>query len=303
MRREEMADLTAFMAVAQERSFTRAAVKLGMTQSALSQIIRRLEERLGLRLLSRTTRSVAATEAGERLMHTLVPALEELDVSLAALSSQRGTPHGTVRITSVEHATETVLWPALRKLIAAHPHIRAEVTSDYDLTDIVAEGFDAGVRLGEDVDKDMIAVRIGPDLEMTVVGAPLYFTSHPKPLLPQDLVNHECINLKLSPSRGNWAWPFIRGKRELKVRVNGPFGFNAIAMSRQAALEGIGLAYLPKDYVATYLRDGQLISVLREWCPKLPGYHLYYPSRRQLAPAFSLLIEVLRYQKSKGKMV
>lgn len=298
MRREEMADLTAFMAVAEERSFTRAAAKLGMTQSALSQIVRRLEERLGLRLLTRTTRSVAPTEAGERLMQTLAPALEELDASLAALSDLRGKPAGTIRITSVEHAAETVLWPVLRKVVAAHPDIRAEVTCDYGLTDIVAERFDAGVRLGEDVDKDMIAVRIAPDMQMSVVGAPSYFATHPKPIVPQELVSHACMNLKLSPSRGNWPWPFQKDGRELRVRVDGPFGFNTIALSLQAALDGFGLAYLPKDYVDPCLADERLLWVLEDWCPKLPGYHLYYPSRRQLAPAFTLVVEALRYRES-----
>lgn len=296
MRREEMSDLTAFMAVAQERSFTRAAAKLGMTQSALSQIIRRLEERLGLRLLSRTTRSVAPTEAGERLMQTLAPALEELDASLAALSEERGNPTGTIRITSVEHATQTVLWPVVSKLVSTYPNIRVEITSDYDLADLVADQYDAGVRLGEDVDKDMIAVRIAPDFELSLVGAPSYFASHPKPAVPQDLVEHACINLKLSPSRGSWPWPFQKGERQLKVRVDGPFAFNNIEMARQAAIDGFGLFYTSKDYVTTCIADGRLVPVLKDWSAKLPGYHLYYPSRRQTTPAFALLVDALRHK-------
>ena len=296
MRREEMADLTAFLAVAEERSFTRAAVRLELSQSALSQIMRRLEARLGLRLLTRTTRSVAPTEAGERLLQTLAPALSDLDARLAALTELRDKPAGTIRITAVEHAAEVILYPALRTLLPAYPDVKVEIVLDYGLVDIVAERFDAGVRLGEHLDKDMIAVRIAPDLRQAVVGSPAYFERHPRPRAPQDLVRHPCINLWLSGSRGHYVWEFKKGSREPKVRVDGPLAFNDIAMMRTAALDGLGLVNLPQDYVAPHLNDGRLIRVLEDWCPLSPGYHLYYPSRRQPTPAFSLIVEAFRYR-------
>ena len=296
MKREEMADLTAFLAVAEARSFTHAATKLGMSQSALSQIVRRLEERLGLRLLTRTTRSVAPTEAGERLLQTLAPALGELDASISALSEFRDRPTGTIRITSVEHATETILWPVLRSFLRDYPDVKVEVVSDYELADLAAEGFDAGVRLGEHVDKDMIAVRIAPDFRPAIVGAPAYFKDAGRPKVPQDLVRHKCINLRLSSTRGHYIWEFEKGGQRPKVRVDGPVAFNAIAMLRQAAVDGLGLANLPEDYVARHVADGRLVRVLQDWCPPGPGYHLYYPSRRQPTQAFALLIDALRYR-------
>ena len=291
-----MADLTAFLAVAEERSFTRAAVRLGMSQPALSQIIRRLESRLGLRLLTRTTRSVAPTEAGERLLESLAPALSEIDARLAALIELRDTPAGTIRITSVEHAAEAILYPALKTLLPAYPDIKVEIVLDYGLADIVAERFDAGVRLGEHVDKDMIAVRIGPEMRQAVVASPAYFESHARPHGPEDLLRHPCINLWLSGSRGHYVWEFKKGRREPKVRVDGPFAFNDIALMRTAALDGLGLVNLPQDYVAPYVADGRLIRVLEDWCPPYPGYHLYYPMRRQPTPAFTLIVEALRYR-------
>lgn len=300
MRREEMADLTVFLAVAEARSFTRAATKLGLSQSALSQIVRRLEERLGMRLLTRTTRSVAPTEAGERLIETLAPALDALDASLAALSELGGKPTGTIRITSVEHATKTVLWPVLKDFLALYPDVKAAITSDYGLVDIVAERFDAGVRMGEHVDKDMIAVRIAPDFRAAIVGSPAYFKSHPAPTVPQELVGHQCINLSLSTSRGHYIWHFKKKERELKVRVDGSIAFNSISMLKDAALAGFGLAYLPEDEVSACLEDGRLIRVLEDWCPRFPGYHLYYPSRRQQAPAFALLVEALKRNAAKA---
>ncbi len=300
MQREEMADLTAFLAVAEERNFTRAAVRLGMSQSALSQIMRRLEERLGVRLLTRTTRSVAPTEAGERVLETLAPALEALDASLANLGELRDKPAGIIRITSVEHATETVLWPVIKELLVTYPDIKVQIVSDYGLADIVADRFEAGVRLGVDVDKDMIAVRIAPDLHMRLVAAPAYFAVHPRPKGPQDLVHHQCINLRLSHARGNFTWPFRKGHREMKVRVDGPVAFNTIAMTREAALEGLGLTLLPDDQVADHIASGRLVSVLEDWCPVFPGYHLYYPSRRQPTPAFTLLVEALRRQNARA---
>ena len=296
MKREEMADLTAFLAVADARSFTQAAAKLGMSQSALSQIVRRLEERLGLRLLTRTTRSVAPTEAGERLLQTLAPALSELDASIAALSEFRDKPTGTIRITSVEHATETKLWPILGPFLRTYPDVKVEVVSDYELTDLAADGFDAGVRLGEHVDKDMIAVRVAPDFRPAIVGAPAYFKDAGRPKVPQDLVRHKCINLRLSSTRGHYIWEFEKAGRHPKVRVDGPIAFNAIAMLRQAAVDGLGLANLPEDYVAQHVADGRLVRVLQDWCPPGPGYHLYYPSRRQPTQAFALLIDALRYR-------
>ncbi|MBB3219546.1 LysR family transcriptional regulator [Pseudoduganella umbonata] len=294
MRREEMADLTVFLAVAEARSFTRAAARLGLSQSALSQIVRRLEERLGVRLLTRTTRSVAPTEAGERLIDTLAPALDQLDASLAALSELGGKPTGTIRITSVEHATKTVLWPVLQGFLAQYPDVKVAVTSDYGLVDIVAERFDAGVRMGEHVDKDMIAVRIAPDFRAAIVGSPAYFQARSRPKVPQDLVTHQCINLSLSTSRGHYIWHFKKGRRELKARVDGCLAFNSIGMLKDAALAGFGLAYLPEDEVAGCLAAGSLLRVLEDWCPLFPGYHLYYPSRRQQTPAFSLLVEALK---------
>ena len=298
MKREEMADLTAFLAVAEARSFTQAAAKLKMSQSALSQIVRRLEERLGLRLLTRTTRSVAPTEAGERLLQTLAPALGELDASIAALSELRDKPAGTIRITSVEHATETILWPVLRQFLSTYPEVKVEVVSSYELADLAAEGFEAGVRLGEQVDKDMIAVRIAPDFRPAIVGAPSYFKRFGRPKVPQDLVCHQCINLRLSSTRGHYIWEFERAGRQPKVRVDGPLAFNNIAMMRQAAEDGLGLANLPQDYVAEHIADGRLVQVLRDWCPPYPGYHLYYPSRRQPTQAFALLVEALRHRTS-----
>ncbi len=296
MHREEMADLTAFLAVAEERSFTRAAARLGMSQSALSQIVRRLEERLGLRLLTRTTRSVAPTEAGERLLQTLTPAMSELDATLAALSALREKPAGIIRITSVEHAAETVLWPRLKKFLAAYPEIKIEIILDYGLTDIVAERLDAGIRLGEQVDKDMIAVRISPEIQMALVGAPNYLDRHSRPKVPQDLVHHQCIKLRLGASRGQAPWEFRKGERAPHVRVDGAVSFNSLKMIRQAAIDGFGLAFLPKDIVQRHLDEGRLVSVMADWCPPLPAYHLYYPSRRQQLPAFALLVDALRHR-------
>jgi DNA-binding transcriptional LysR family regulator len=296
MPRPNVNDLLAFLAVAKERSFTRAAAQLGVSQSALSHTIRALEERLGLRLLTRTTRSVAPTEAGERLLHSVGPRFDEIDAELAALSELREKPAGTIRITTGEHCAGSILWPALAKLLPQYPDIKVEVVIDYGLTDIVAERYDAGVRLGEQVAKDMIAVRIGPDMRMAVVGAPSYFSGRSRPKKPQDLTAHACINLRLPTYGGLYAWEFEKRGRELKVRVDGQFVFNNIALRLNAALAGCGLAYLPEDQVKTHLADGRLIRVLDDWCPPFSGYHLYYPSRRQPTPAFALLVDALRYR-------
>lgn len=296
MKREELVDLNAFLSVAEERSFTRAAAKLGTSQSALSYTVRRLETRLGVRLLSRTTRHVVPTEAGERLLRTLRPALDEIGAELASLSELREKPAGTIRITTGDHAAETILWPALERLLPDYPDIKVELSFDQGLTDIVAERFDAGVRLGEQVAKDMIAVRISPDMCMAVVGAPSYFVRRPQPQTPQDLAEHSCINLRLPTLGGLYAWELGKDGRELKVRVEGQLAFNNVPMVLKAAMGGFGLACVLEDQVATRLANGSLVRVLADWCEPFAGYHLYYPSRRQESPAFSLLIEALRYR-------
>jgi len=289
-------DLVAFLAVGQERSFTKAAAKLGVSQSALSHTIRGLEERLGLRLLTRTTRSVAPTEAGERLLRTVGPRFEEIDTELAALSELREKPAGTIRITATDYAADTILWPKLTKFLRQYPDIKVEVVIDYGLTDIVAQRFDAGVRSGEQVAKDMIAVRIGPDLRMVVVGAPTYFAARSKPTRPQELVGHNCINLRLPTHGGLYAWEFEKDGHALKVHVEGQLVFNGTFQMLNAALAGFGLAYVPEDVAQPHLAKRRLTRVLEEWCPPYSGYHLYYPSRRQPTPAFSLLVDALRYR-------
>ena len=296
MSRQNVNDLLAFLAVARERSFTQAAAKLGVSQSALSHTIRALEERLGLRLLTRTTRSVAPTEVGERLLQTIGPRLDEIDAELTSLNALRDKPAGTIRITSSEHAAQTILWPALAGMLPDYPDIHVEIIVDYGLTDIVAERYDAGVRLGEQVAKDMIAVRIGPDLRMAVVGAPTYFAKRPKPKTPQELTDHECINMRLPTRGGLSVWRFERRGRELNVRAEGPLVFNNIGLRRDAVLAGFGLACLPEDQVQAQLADGRLIRVLDDWCPPFSGYHLYYPSRRQASPAFTAFVEALKYR-------
>jgi DNA-binding transcriptional LysR family regulator len=301
MARENINDLIAFLAVARARSFTKAAAKLGVSQSALSHTIRGLEARLGLRLLTRTTRSVAPTQAGEHLLRTVGPKLEEIETELAALSELREKPAGTVRITTGEHAADTILWPAVERLLPDYTDIKVEIVIDYGLTDIVAERYDAGVRLGEQVAKDMIAVRIGPDMRMAVVGAPLYFANRKRPRTPHDLTAHNCINLRLPTYGGLYAWEFEKAGREVKVRVDGQLVFNNIALRLNAAVAGLGLAYLPQDQVQTHLADGRLLQVLGDWCPPFSGYHLYYPSRRQPAPAFALLVDALRYRPAVRK--
>ncbi len=298
MPRENLNDLVAFLAVARERSFTSAAAKLGVSQSALSHTIRGLEERLDLRLLTRTTRSVSPTEAGERLLQTVGPRLEEIAAEIAALSELRHKPAGTIRITAGEHAANTVLLPRLAKLLREYPEIKVEVVTDYGLTDIVAERYDAGVRLGEQVAKDMIAVRIGPDHCMAVVGALAYFAKRSAPRKPQELTDHNCINLRLPTRGGLYAWEFEKGKRQLRVHVEGQLVFNGTPQVLNAALAGFGLAYVPEDLAQPHLAKGRLRRVLEDWCPPFPGYHLYYPSRRHQTPAFALLVEALRYRRS-----
>jgi len=296
MPRQPIHDLAAFIAVAREQSFTKAAARLGVSQSALSHTITGLEKRLGLRLLSRNTRSVSPTPAGARLLSTVGPRMDEIESELAALSEFRDRPAGTIRITAGEHAAEAVLWPALAKLLPDYPDINAEVIVDYGLTDIVAERYDAGVRLGEQVAKDMIAVRIAPDMRMAVVGSPAYFEHRPKPMVPHDLTEHSCINMRLPTYGGIYVWEFEKDGHELRVRVEGRLVFNNIAHRVNAALEGLGLTYLPEDVVKSHLEDGRLIRVLDDWCLPFSGYHLYYPSRKQPSAAFVLLVNALRYR-------
>ena len=296
MRRGNLDDLSVFLVVAREGSFTKAAAKLGVSQSALSYTIKELEARLKLRLLTRTTRSVSPTAAGERLLRNVSPRIEEIEGELAALSDLREKPSGTIRITATEYATDAVLLPKLAKLLRKNPDIKIEIVSDYGLADIVAQRFDAGVRDGEQVAKDMIAVRIGPDARMAVVGASSYFKNQPVPRKPQDLVEHNCINLRLPTHGGLYAWEFEKGSRELKVRVEGQLLFSTTTQMFHAALAGFGLAYLPEGLVQPHINKGRLTRVLEDWCPPYPGYHLYYPSRRQPSAAFALLVEALRYR-------
>jgi DNA-binding transcriptional LysR family regulator len=299
MQRDRLGDLAAFVAVAQERSFTRAAARLGVTQSSLSHIVRRLEARLGLRLLSRTTRSVAPTAAGERLLRTLRPAFDEIETGLAALTELRDKPAGSIRLTTGEHAAEKILWPVLEKFLLEYPDVQLEISIDNGLTDVVAERFDAGIRLGEQVARDMVAVRIGPDLRMAAVASPAYFARHVPPRTPQDLARHRCINLRFQTSGGLYAWEFAKAGRELKVRVDGQLTFNAPPMLLRAARAGLGIAYVFEDLATADIAAGRLVRVLADWSPPFAGYHLYYPSRRQATPAFALLVEALRYRESR----
>jgi DNA-binding transcriptional LysR family regulator len=294
---EHYDQLALFALVARERSFTRAAAQLGMSQPALSRSMRQLEERLGVRLLARTTRSVSPTEAGEQLLRVIAPRFEEIDSELAQLNAFRDKPAGRLRITAGEHAAITVMQPVLGKLLLDHPDLNIEVIVDYGLTDIVAEGYDAGIRLGEQVARDMIALPVGPQLRMAVVGSPTYFQRHPRPKSPHDLTGHNCITIRLPTHGGIFAWEFEKKGKELKVRVEGQLVFNNIAMRLQAALEGLGLAYMPEDLVHAQIEAGTLVRVLADWCPPFPGYHLYYPSRRQSSPAFTLLRDALRYAR------
>src|SRR6266567_500139 len=295
MQRGNLDNLLAFVAVGRERSFAKAAAKLGVSQSALSHTIRELEERLGVRLLTRTTRSVSPTEAGERLLQRLGPRFEEIEAEVAGIRELRDKPAGTIRITATEYAADAILLPKLAKLMREYPDIKVEIMIDYGLTDIVAQRFDAGVRSGEQVAKDMIAVRIGPDMRMAVVGAPSYFRGRPEPKKPHDLINHNCITLRL-PSGGLYAWEFEKGGRELRVRVEGQLTCNTTAQMLNAALAGMGLAYVPEDWVQPYLAKARLKRVLEDWCLPYSGYHLFYPSRRQASAAFALLIDALRYR-------
>lgn len=296
MKREHLIDLNAFMTVAQERSFTRAAAKLGTSQSSLSHTVTRLESRLGVRLLARTTRNVAPTEAGERLLRTLEPAFGEIAAELESLTELREKPAGVIRITTGDHAAQTILMPVLAEFLPKYPDIKVELAVEIGLTDIIEQRYDAGVRLGEQVAKDMIAVRIGPDMRMAVVGAPKYFSKRKHPKTPQSLAEHSCINFRFPTLGGLYAWEFEREGRELKVRVDGQLILNDIMLVLDAALDGLGLAYVPEDLVAAHVAKGKLVRVLAGWCEPFSGYHLYFPSRRQQSPAFALLLDALRYR-------
>ena len=294
MARRNLNDLLAFVTVAREGSFTRAAATLGVTQSALSQAIRGLEERLQIRLLTRTTRSVAPTAAGERLARAIGHRFDEIEAELDALTELRDKPAGTVRVTCGENVLRTVLLPKLTPLLREYPDITLEFDISYGFRDIVADRFDAGVRLGNTIDKDMIAVPIGPPLRMAVVASPAYFEIHPKPRTPQDLTAHRCINQRMPSSGGLYVWDFARRGKQVNVRVDGPLIFNTAPPQVDAALAGLGIVLLPEDELAPYVSAGSLVRVLEDWCPPFAGYHLYYPSRRQPSPAFTLVVKALR---------
>ncbi len=296
MAKENLNDLQAFVVVARERSFTRAAAQMGLSRSALSHAMLALEARLGVRLLTRTTRSVSTTEAGARLLDAVAPRLQDIEAELGALSAMRDKPAGTVRITAHDHAITTALWPRLLPLLRQYPDIQIEFSVDYAFTDIASHRFDAGVRLGDRVDKDMVAVRISPDLRMAVAASPAYLAGKTLPKKPQDLTDHRCVNLRL-PTQGNlYAWDFQKGRKSVNVRVQGQTVFNNTLLMLQAALDGMGFAYVPFDLMQPHIEAGRLVAVLEDWWPLFPGYHLYYANRRQIAPALALVIEALRYR-------
>jgi len=296
MARENINDILVFLAVARERSFTRAAAKLGMTQSSLSHIIRGLEERLGVRLLTRTTRSVSPTDAGERLLQNVGPRLEEIEAEIAAVSDLGDKPAGTIRITAIDHVVDDVLWPRIAPLLPQYPDLHVEFSADYRMVDIAAERYDIGVRFGDQVEKDMIAVRLTPDVKMMIVAAPSYFAHRPVPMSAQDLMKHNCIALRLASSGGLYAWELRHEGQDMEVRVRGQLVFNGAYQILHAALAGCGLAFLPVDLAGEHVRAGRLVSVMEDWCPSFPGLHAYYPSRRQNSRALALVIDAIRYR-------
>jgi DNA-binding transcriptional LysR family regulator len=296
MARDNINDILVFFAVARERSFTRAAAKLGMTQSALSHIIRGLENRLGVRLLTRTTRSVSPTEAGERLLQNVAPRLEEIDAEIAAISDMGDKPAGTVRITAIDHVVDHILWPRIAPLLREYPDLHVEISSDYRMVDIAAERYDIGVRFGDQVDKDMIAVRLTADEPMLIVGAPSYFEWHREPASLQELLKHNCINLRLASSGGLYAWELKHEGRDIEARVRGQATFTSAYAILNAALGGVGLAFLPESLAGQHVLDGRLRSVMPDWCPTFPGLHAYYPSRRNTSRAVTVVIEALRHK-------
>jgi DNA-binding transcriptional LysR family regulator len=289
-------DLVAFVSVAREGSFTRAAAQLGVSQSALSHTIRGLEAKMGIRLLTRTTRSVSPTDAGQRLLDKLAPRFDEIHTEVAALSEMRGKPAGVVRISAAEHVADTVLWPKLEKFLPDYPDIQVEINVEYGMIDIVAGRYDAGVRLGDQVAKDMIAVRIAPDMRMAVVATPSYFEKHPPPATPHELTLHDCINLRLATHGGLYAWEFEKDGQKLNVRVQGQLTFNSSRPMLRAALAGFGLACVPEDVALEHIAAGRLVQVLDDWAPSFPGYHIYYASRLQSSPALALVVGALRHQ-------
>ncbi|MCH1921567.1 LysR family transcriptional regulator [Shewanella sp. A3A] len=297
MARENYNELIAFIAVARECSFTKAAAHLGITQSALSHTVKGLEKRLGIRLLSRTTRNVSLTEAGERLLTRISPKFEEIDTEISLLSELRDKPAGTIRISSSDHAIDTLLWPKLAEVLKQYPDIKLELCVDYGFTDIVARRFDAGVRFGEAISNDMIAIRIGPDLSMAAVATPAYFSQHAKPVVPHDLLQHNCINLRFPTYGGLYAWEFEKGDRQLNVNVDGQLVFNNINQILQATLASFGIAFLPEDIFQPYVDSGELVRVLADWCPPFAGYHLYFPHRMRSSPAFDVIVNALRYHR------
>ncbi|TCV73740.1 LysR family transcriptional regulator [Neorhizobium sp. R1-B] len=295
MAREDFNDLLWFLAVAEERSFTRAAAKLGITQSTLSHTIKRLETRMGLRLLSRTTRNVALTEAGERLFQSLAPRVSAIRDDLAALMALRDKPSGTIRITLSDHALESIVWPRLQPILSEYPDIKLELSRDNGLRNIVEDGFDAGIRLGESIEKDMIAIRVGPDWRMLAVASPQYLATQPPPQHPQDLVQHNCINMRQATGGGLYVWEFEKDGQELRVRVDGQLTFNSSYPMIDAAMKNGGIAYLPEDLVAEHIATGRLVPMLEEWSPPFSGYFIYYPTRHQNSPAFKVVVDALRY--------
>ncbi|ORM60031.1 LysR family transcriptional regulator [Pantoea rodasii] len=297
MSRIDLNSLSGFILVARERSFTRAAAQLGVTQSALSHTIRRLEEKIGTRLLTRTTRGVSTTDAGERLFNKLQPVYDVIEEELNVLNELRNTPRGTVRISAHDHVANTVLWPKISPILADYPELNVEISIAYGFIDIVAQRFDAGVRLGDQIAKDMVAVRISPAFRMVVVGTPGYFAAHDIPQTPQDLTDHNCINLRLETYGGLYAWEFEKGGRKMEVQVSGQLTFNTLPQLLVAVKEGHGLCFIPEDVIQADVDTGQLIKVLEDWSPTFPGYHLYYPSQRQLSAGFQLIVDCLRYRQ------
>jgi DNA-binding transcriptional LysR family regulator len=296
LNRHDLNDMLWFLAVAEERSFTKAAAKLGTSQSTLSHTIKQLEARLGMRLLTRTTRSVSPTEVGQRLLHSLAPRIEDIESDVDALMALRDKPSGTVRITLSDHALDWIVWPKLKPVLRDYPDIKLELNVDNGFRNIVEEQYDAGVRLGESLDKDMIGVRIGPDWRLVAVASCDYFEKHPAPQTPQDLVGHNCINHRQSRSGGLYAWEFAKDGRELRVRVDGQLTFNSSAAMVDAAISGLGIGYVPENLVADEISSGRLVQVLDDWSPMFPGYFLYYPNRRQNSPAFAVIAGALRFR-------
>jgi DNA-binding transcriptional LysR family regulator len=297
MAKQDFNDLLWFLAVARERSFTKAAAKLGIAQSTLSHTIKRLESQMGIRLLMRTTRNVGLTEAGERLRQSLAPRIAEIEADIADLMAFRDKPSGHIRITLSDHALESVVWPKLQPVLKNYPDIKLELSLDSGLRNIVKEGFDAGIRLGESIERDMVAVRIGPDWRLVAVASPSYLAEHPAPAHPHDLIRHNCINMRHETAGGLYAWEFAKGRQELRIRVDGQLTFNNSYAMIDAVLNGYGIAYVPENLVERHIASGALVLLLDNWSPPFEGYYIYYPSRRQNSPAFKVIVDTLRHRK------